>query len=300
MIDSNYEKEVNSASLTRLKGLLRMINVEKYPGRKELIEARIAVLEGKNPLDIYSDTSVQDEIKYENENERDYDPDYEEELTASDVLSFKYSINETKELVKNSSLIGLFLILLVPQSILSHLIDSSILTWNEVVQIGINLIWTGLWQIPIYLKISEIVNGQKHSSKFKLTLKKFIPLIIADLVFGFLVLLFSCLLIVPGILFSIASMFYKQMLILEDKNIKDSFTSSWEISKGYRWRLFGNIALLCLIEVVIIFVISSFTPDNSRKGFSFIYTLYMPIFNWVFIALQYFSLVDIQVTTNAE
>lgn len=289
LIDPNYAKEINNSSIARLKGILRLLNSEKYPERYDLIRARISVLEKEYETETNSETNMAGSW----EEEKVYDPDFVEELTASDVLSFRYTIRETKNLLSNFNLIALFLILLIPQSILSHLSDYSTVGWNSFMFICLNLILSGFLQIPIYLKISELINGTKHKNKFKLTVQKFFPLIISDICFATLAIMFSFLLIVPGIMFSIASMFYKQMIILEDKNIKESFTSSWALSKGYRWRLFVNIAILCLVEVMIFLVISILTPGKSSDRFSFLYTLYMPMFNWVFIAVQYFGLTDL-------
>ncbi len=77
----------------------------------------------------------------------------------------------------------------------------------------------------------------------------FWPYLIASILFGVSVALGSILLIVPGIMIGIAWMFYTYLIIDKGLQPVEALKKSAEITKGYRWQLFGFAIVLGLINI---------------------------------------------------
>ncbi|MCE9642753.1 MAG: DUF975 family protein [Candidatus Andersenbacteria bacterium] len=77
----------------------------------------------------------------------------------------------------------------------------------------------------------------------------FWPYLIASILFGVSVALGSILLIVPGIMIAIAWMFYTYLIIDKGLQPVEALKKSAEITKGYRWQLFGFMIVLVLINI---------------------------------------------------
>ena len=75
------------------------------------------------------------------------------------------------------------------------------------------------------------------------------PYLIASILFGVSVALGSILLIVPGIMIAIAWMFYTYLIIDKGLQPVEALKKSAEITKGYRWQLFGFMIVLVLINI---------------------------------------------------
>lgn len=75
------------------------------------------------------------------------------------------------------------------------------------------------------------------------------PYILATIIFGVSVALGSILLIVPGIMIAIAWMFYSYLIIDKGLQPVEALKKSAEITKGYRWQLFGFVIVLGLINI---------------------------------------------------
>ena len=75
------------------------------------------------------------------------------------------------------------------------------------------------------------------------------PYLIASILFGVSVALGSILLIVPGIMIAIAWMFYTYLIIDKELQPVEALKKSAEITKGYRWQLFGFMIVLALINI---------------------------------------------------
>lgn len=103
------------------------------------------------------------------------------------------------------------------------------------------------------ISISEAIN---------LSLRKFIFIIIASLLYAFIGLGGLIFLVIPGIFLFNKFIFYSYAILLNNKKIIDSFKESWQIIKGNWWNVFG-LHLLFLIPIIILSAISSLMVLNG-------------------------------------
>lgn len=117
--------------------------------------------------------------------------------------------------------------------------------------------------------------------------KRFFPLLWCNILvymgmFGGILLL-----IIPGIIFSLAWMISPAFVVLENKKALESMSISWKISKGSRWELLGLSIIITLISGVVVFAL------DKALDFLFIYAqihldLSVIIYQWQQISLSIF------------
>lgn len=258
MIDPSYAEHVNSITIAELKEMLRIINAEKFPEHKELIETRIAELE-KTAESEECQIIEEETASFESDSEIIYNntiipPTFGEAFLGSFKIFFQ-----------NRNLLFSFVVFLIPTIYFSHLASNPDLILRDKAIISVvDILWFGIWQIPFYLTLDEIIRGKEYTNKISITVKKIIPLLLMDFFFMLCLMGSSLLLIVPGIMFGIATLYYKQAMILEDKGIFESFSYSWKLTKGYRWDLFGLTAILFAIQLAISIVLFIFDDYSSK------------------------------------
>lgn len=77
---------------------------------------------------------------------------------------------------------------------------------------------------------------------------------------------FGSVLIVPGIFLAVTMVFYHQEVALEDSSIVAAMRGSWDRTKGHRWSLFGLLAVIVVIYVLLLvptFVLPVTSPVTS-------------------------------------
>jgi len=77
------------------------------------------------------------------------------------------------------------------------------------------------------------------------------PVIGVGILVGIIIGLFSLLLIIPGIIAAVMLWVAVPAAVVERPGIVDSLKRSIELTKGYRWPLFGLILILMIINTVI-------------------------------------------------
>ena len=79
----------------------------------------------------------------------------------------------------------------------------------------------------------------------------FFNYLVAGIIFGIAVFVGLLLCIIPGIIVAVVFMFFGYGIVQQpDLGAVDSLKRSAEITKGYRWQLFGLAILLALINFV--------------------------------------------------
>jgi uncharacterized membrane protein len=68
---------------------------------------------------------------------------------------------------------------------------------------------------------------------------------------GLMILLFLCLLIIPGIIAGVSYSFVGQVVVMEGLSGMDALDRSYKLAKGYRWRIFGILLLIGILNAVI-------------------------------------------------
>jgi hypothetical protein len=76
------------------------------------------------------------------------------------------------------------------------------------------------------------------------------PLIIASIMVGFLVGIGFILLIVPGIVALCGLLVSTQALVLEGLHASAALSRSWELTRGYRWKMLGLIIVVAIILLI--------------------------------------------------
>ena len=124
--------------------------------------------------------------------------------------------------------------------------------------------WTRAY-IGIFLLVKKNYQGEAAET-YEETKKLFWPYIGLSLLTGLLILLWSLLLIIPGIIFSFIYSFAIYAFFFEDKRGMSAISRSKEIIKGYFWPVVGRFLFLCLLVwlLMLIFAVPMETlPENS-------------------------------------
>lgn len=116
---------------------------------------------------------------------------------------------------------------------------------------------------------------------------------IIELATGFLIMLWSILFIIPGIIFAVYYSLVAFVLLIEDRKDKTALKRSKELVKGYWWAIAGRFLLVGLIGLVIIIILSlpllameeksvQFQIFNQVVGiFEFLYGLFFTIYSYL-------------------
>ena len=85
-----------------------------------------------------------------------------------------------------------------------------------------------------------------------------LPVVVASLVFGILIVLGMVLFVIPGILIWLAYLLFVPAIVVEKRGIIDSFNRSAFLTKGRRWAIlgawlvFGVVAMLGLALLMVV------------------------------------------------
>lgn len=126
---------------------------------------------------------------------------------------------------------------------------------------NLNIFWFALVSIFLALVITKLsydaINGNiSISEAINLSLKKFIFVIIATIIYTIIGTIGLIFLVIPGIFLFNKFIFATYSILLNNEKIIDSFKKSWNIMKGNWWRVFG-LHLLFLLPIVVLSVVSS-------------------------------------------
>lgn len=114
--------------------------------------------------------------------------------------------------------------------------------------------------------VCEEKNDATAKEVFNKTKKMAWPFFLASFVSGILVLLWSILLVIPGIMFAIYYAFASLIVVFENKKPWESIKESKQLIKGYWWATFGRLLFIGLIIFVINFIfafIGELMPEKS-------------------------------------
>jgi hypothetical protein len=123
-------------------------------------------------------------------------------------------------------------------------------------------------------------------------LKKWLTLLGCTICFNFITSIGYLLLIIPGVILSLKYALVIPVAAMEDTGVTDAFTRSDDLTKGYRWQIFGTQfvlgALVLLISIVTTYSYGSI--DGMAKSFLWlmIYGITMQILQSATIVLSFF------------
>ena len=101
---------------------------------------------------------------------------------------------------------------------------------------------------------------------FRVGLKRFFPIIGLAIVVGIAVGLATMLLIVPGLI--LLCMWYVAVpaCIIEGLGVGASMSRSRELTRGYRWQVFGLVALILIATMLVSFIVGYMTVKLAGAG----------------------------------
>ena len=121
---------------------------------------------------------------------------------------------------------------------------------------GVSLLIGSLVSVPASLAlINAIAHGTDFAMSYRVGLKLFWPAVWICILDVLAVAGGFMLLIVPGIILSIALMFANYALVVEDKRGMRALTQSREYAKGYWWAIVGRNILLGAIFLGMLFFV---------------------------------------------
>jgi len=121
--------------------------------------------------------------------------------------------------------------------------------------------------IMVYLKTIYQKGVPKVWEAFNVARKKYIISYLgAGIVYGVLVILWSLLFIVPGIIFLVFYLFGTWVVVFKDKKALSSLEKSVELIRGYWWAVTGRLLLLYVIIYFVIFVLNAVIQHDPLAG----------------------------------
>lgn len=164
------------------------------------------------------------------------------------------------------------------------------------------MIYLGLvWEAGILLMIKE----KNFSYTIKELFDKAKPYVwkmfVVGLITGILVILWSVLLIIPGIIFGIYYALSIYALINEDKTGYSALKRSKQLVKGYWWALLGRIILVQVLYMILVYILSWPAGLIEDKNLSAIWSIIISAaefivapFAMIYISQIYQELADIK------
>ena len=117
-----------------------------------------------------------------------------------------------------------------------------------------------LWIVGAYMLQGMVVkvtvagfNGKAMSigSAFEAGIKLFLPLLGVGILVGLGTMLGFVLLIVPGIILAVMWSVATAVVAVENRSVTESLERSRQLTKGYRWQIFGLAVVLTLVSLII-------------------------------------------------
>lgn len=88
-------------------------------------------------------------------------------------------------------------------------------------------------------------------------------LILGAIVFAVVVAAGIVLFVVPGIYLMVALFFWSVHVIVEDTSFVEAMQQSWDLTKGHKWRLFGLLLALVVINMVVAGISAALGPQTT-------------------------------------
>ena len=164
-------------------------------------------------------------------------------------------------------------ILLVFQIILGLLAFISILVFLYVIYVSI---------IGIYILLRDFSPDLKVKEAFQRARPYFLEFVIVNLLIGIIVILWSTLFIIPGIIVSFYYTFAILVLIFEDYKGMSALRRSKELVRGYWWSVFWRFLAVVLVYIVISFILAiPFFIIKDTSVFGLIWNFITSVFDIV-------------------
>lgn len=166
---------------------------------------------------------------------------------------------------------------------------------DSVFYIIINTIFSSAMTGLVTLIISNIILDEKVQRTYityKMT-KYILPLAGLSFLTALIAGAGFLLLIIPGLIFSLAYILAPQIMVIENKGIKDSLKRSWNITKGFRFKILLFLVIYSLFTSIPIYIINitDIIPLMIKTIIKHsIHVLFSPVYSCLLV-LVYFNII---------
>jgi hypothetical protein len=153
---------------------------------------------------------------------------------------------------------------------------TGLLSLGEYLLFALVVIITSIFAFAMLSKMAfDSLEGKPDLSEaLALSVRKFVPLLAAYILYYLIMLFGLILLIIPGIFLSIKLYYFQYFILFDNKGVIESLRLSWQMVKGNWWRT----ALLLLIWGILGFV-SAFVGNLPRTAEVIIYFVIYLLFS---------------------
>ncbi|MHA2370493.1 MAG: zinc-ribbon domain-containing protein, partial [Candidatus Hodarchaeales archaeon] len=138
--------------------------------------------------------------------------------------------------------------------------------------IGIGIAGSALATAMVVVTVQRLAENQEPpllSEAFEMVQQKWVKLVLGSILYGIVVGIGFLLLIIPGLIFMTWFYLFAVCIVLEDKEIQESFSRSKELVQGDGWHAFGlvlvSFILIGILQAVITFFVFIFMPFSSTS-----------------------------------
>ncbi|MFW9915811.1 MAG: zinc-ribbon domain-containing protein [Candidatus Thorarchaeota archaeon] len=144
------------------------------------------------------------------------------------------------------------------------------LLFFALIAIGIGIAGEAIATAIVVVTVQRLAENQEPpllSEAFEMVQDKWVKLILGGLLYGIVVAIGFILLVIPGFLFMTWYYLFAVCIVLEDKEIQESFSRSKELVQGDGWHAFGlvlvSFLLVAFLQTLIGGFVLLFTPFES-------------------------------------
>lgn len=202
---------------------------------------------------------------------------------------------------KSFKSIILFAVMFAIVGLIPSIINDPSSTWDQTSQSVSNILnlygiifivqlINNIFIIAMLHRMHSMTQGEICSigNAFTIGLKKFIPMIILNILYTMAWLAGIILLLIPGIFLSVAFIYSGLVLVTENRGPIDALGRSWDMVKNNWWRTMVIISVAMMIYLVIISVLGfvfGITISMSSPDSFYEYTFLLEIANALLIML---------------
>lgn len=154
-------------------------------------------------------------------------------------------------------------------------IDVAILSLSilGLVVFSVLLVWGGLCVLIIGKRLLASKAGRTRSSFSAVAGQArilLIPYILTSILRGVTTLLWSILLIIPGVIYSIRTVFFSVLMVTEDAAYRPALRKSIAVVRGRTWRVFWMILAFSIVLFfpvqILLSIMTAMAPENLTAG----------------------------------
>jgi len=121
-----------------------------------------------------------------------------------------------------------------------------------------------------------------------------LPVMVASLVFGIIIVLGMALFVIPGLLIWLSYLLFVPAIVVEKRGIIDSFNRSAFLTKGRRWAILGAwlvFVVVAMVGFVLLFVVAQLVSSTIALAvLAFVWQALFTAFSAVMTAVSYYYL----------